>query len=68
MQTNIPDKSYKRVRFGCGASFGLFVGLLITFRYFLTWSLSWEILLPAVIIVAIICGMLATKYGDRFWI
>jgi hypothetical protein len=62
---NKPDSLEKKVRFGCGFLFGLVIGLLEFTRIFLFSSGS--TLIVTVGIVAVVCGLLALKYGDRFW-
>jgi hypothetical protein len=59
-----PDKTEKAVRFGCGFTFGLVVGLF----YALDWVMdSWGGFAAALFFSAVICGLLAMKYGDTFW-
>jgi len=57
------DKTEKNIRFGCGAIFGFLLGF--NFVYF---GFSMH---PARFVVgilaAIIFGILAVRYGDRFW-
>ena len=54
------------VRFGCGAFFGIFVGI-----YFLADRLSLLTSSPDnlfyIAAAALICGFLAMVFGDRFW-
>ena len=33
MQTPLPDKAEKRIRFGCGALFGVVTGLSLAFKF-----------------------------------
>ncbi|HWX03479.1 hypothetical protein [Collimonas sp.] len=54
----------KIMRFGCGALLGVFIALLIVFKF----MLSNFGLIAAIAVVAIfVCGVLALKYGDEFW-
>lgn len=59
-----PDALEKKIRFGCGFSFGLVVGFLVLARHIYD-SGGW--LLALSFVAAIICGWLALKYGDTFW-
>ena len=59
-----PDPLEKRIRFGCGFTFGL----LITALCGLFWLVSTAYYVVAIaLLVAIIFGVLAMRYGDRFW-
>lgn len=59
-----PDKFEIKVRFGCGALLGLFIGIFvaarITYESFGAFAVIW-------LAVIIVCGLLAVRYGDRFW-
>ncbi len=59
-----PDKSEKRIRFGCGFTFGLVVGFFGAARHI--YSSAGGITAGA-FVTAILFGWLAMKYGDRFW-
>ncbi len=59
-----PDGMEKGIRFGCGFLFGAVWGVWAS----LTWladATNWWIASAAVI--AIVCGLLAMRFGDRFW-
>jgi uncharacterized membrane protein len=67
METNEDQElseSEKITRFGCGALFGIFLGIFLVFELVLS-SFGWA---AAVIVLSVlICGTLALKYGDEFW-
>jgi hypothetical protein len=58
-----PDRLEKGVRFGCGFLFGgaLGVGALLTSL----WSAHY--IVTCVLVIALICGYAAMKFGDSFW-
>ncbi|MEJ2039424.1 MAG: hypothetical protein P8X55_10865 [Desulfosarcinaceae bacterium] len=59
-----PDKSEKRIRFGCGFIFGMILGFFTA----ITWMTStWGIVVFVTLGAAIVFGLLARKYGDAFW-
>jgi len=61
---NEPDRLEKGIRFGCGGLFGAVVG------FFFIIDLppkSYGGILAACAVGAIVCGLLAMRYGDRFW-
>jgi hypothetical protein len=59
-----PDKAEKITRFGCGALFGVVIGIGLAIRFAFS-SLGF---IAAIIVGAIlICGYLALKFGDEFW-
>jgi len=59
-----PDKSEKRIRFGCGFTFGLVIGFFSTARYIYD---SAGGLAAGTFATAVLFGWLAMKYGDSFW-
>ena len=59
-----PDRLEKGIRFGCGTLFGLLLGLFLTRRL---WFDDTSIALLGAIAVAVVCGGLASRHGDRFW-
>lgn len=61
-----PDKLENGIRFGCGALFGLLVGIYAGINFFLIDS---ELIafIATVAAFACVCGFLAMKRGDRFW-
>ncbi|MFZ6672721.1 hypothetical protein [Undibacterium sp. Xuan67W] len=59
-----PDDSEKRVRFGCGALLGVFVGKGLVLEYVVS---SFGLKLGMVVAATLVCGFLAMKYGDEFW-
>jgi hypothetical protein len=59
-----PDAFEKRVRFGCGFVFGLVAGCLAALKYAAgSGSFFWMIVAG----VAILLGLIAVRYGDKFW-
>ena len=59
-----PDRLEKGIRFGCGSLFGC----LFTVAGGLTYSLwNMHYLVATCIVVALLCGYGAMKFGDRFW-
>jgi hypothetical protein len=58
------DAIEKRVRFGCGAFLGFFIGAISLF----TLS-AWDISLALSLLVAttVLSGYFAMKHGDHFW-
>jgi hypothetical protein len=60
-----PDRLEKGIRFGCGAVFGAFLGFL---WFGLYWAgISNSLVILAFIGLALVCGVLAMQFGDRFW-
>lgn len=59
-----PDKSKKRIRFGCGFAFGLIVGFFTTARHIYN---SAGGIAAGTFVTAFVFGLLALKYGDSFW-
>jgi hypothetical protein len=59
-----PDISEKRIRFGCGFVFGLIVGFFTAITYVFE---TWGFIILVSLCAAIVCGLLAKKYGDAFW-
>ncbi len=62
--TNEPDAFEKRVRFGCGFSFGAGVFFLVALREIGEFTGGFWVF---VISAAILCGVVALRYGDEFW-
>lgn len=63
-QEEMLSEPEKIMHFGCGALLGVFIALLIVFKF----MLSNFGLITAIVVVAIfVCGVLALKYGDEFW-
>lgn len=59
-----PDRMEKGLRFGCGALFGVFVGLSVLTRVTAeTFGGLWTYLGVSMLI----CGLLAMRYGDEFF-
>lgn len=58
-----PDATEKNIRFGCGAIFGFLLGFDFVYFVFSTLTASFVV----GILAAIIFGILAVRYGDRFW-
>jgi hypothetical protein len=65
MDTEPPiDSMEKNIRLGCGAVFGIGVGLLTgVIALGLTAGLSWFV----AIVSGAICAFLALRFGNRFW-
>jgi hypothetical protein len=59
-----PTPLVKKTRIGCGAIFGLVVGLFGGIYWF---GLSAGWLWGFAVLLAIVCAVLALRYGDRFW-
>ena len=57
-----PDPTEKKIRFGCGASLGLVIGVGAALTLHGSTAIVLMILIPIILF-----GVLATKYGDRFW-
>ena len=59
-----PDLPEKRIRFGCGAVFGVALAPAL-------WSLyaseSWATSISLTALGALLCGFMAMRHGDRFW-
>jgi hypothetical protein len=54
----------KRIRFGCGS----LLGALLGFAFGMHWlGYSGGVFLLLLVGHVLICGWLATRYGDRFW-
>jgi hypothetical protein len=63
-----PDPLEKKIRFGCGFVFGLLITGLSGFLWLLTTAYSRGYYLLALSLVcALVFGLLAMRYGDRFW-
>ena len=60
-----PDELEKRIRLGCGAIFGIIVGLWIGIGV-LGLRAGWR--WACVAVVATAFAFLAVRYGDRFWL
>ena len=58
-----PDTLEKRIRFGCGFTFG--AGAAVLWLLFSSWRGYY--ILAACLALALICGYAAVKLGDRFW-
>lgn len=60
-----PDPFEKKVRFGCGFLLGIVIGLAEVTRhaYEQTGGVSFAVIAS----LGVLCGVLAMKYGDRFW-
>jgi thiamine transporter ThiT len=59
-----PDRAEKVIRFGCGFVAGVFVVGVGGITIFL-WSRYYAV--TACLIVGLVFGLLALKYGDAFW-
>jgi len=58
-----PDATGKIIRFSCGAIFGFLLGFDFVYFIFSTLPASFVV----GILAAVIFGILAVRYGDRFW-
>lgn len=61
---NDPDKTEKGIRFGCGFLVGLVFGGLGAARLFYE---SGNTIVAAALVFAVIFGLAAMQFGDRFW-
>ncbi len=61
--TKSRDVQESRLRFGCGATAGLFLGLLL----FGLVNLNYWVVGGLVMICAVSIGCLAVRYGDPLW-
>jgi hypothetical protein len=59
-----PDTIENRIRFGCGFTFGLASGFFFAVQWVAD---TWGGFAATSITTAIVCGLLAMKYGDAFW-
>jgi len=59
-----PDKSEKITRFGCGALFGILVGIGLVIRFAIA---SFGLVVGVILGAILVCGFLALKHGDEFW-
>lgn len=67
MARNKPVDGLERgVRFGCGALLGALVGFYIVAEQGLV-AAPGETYLAAAVVGAVVCGLLAMAFGDRFW-
>ncbi len=57
------DRAEFGVRFGCGAFFGILVGLAVAMHIVRP---GWHAIV-VVVVVTPVCGLLAAKLGDTFW-
>jgi hypothetical protein len=63
--TGEPDEFELRVRFGCGC----LVGVMLGFAALVAWvgDISARAVVPAMLGGGVAVGLLARRYGDRFW-
>ena len=62
--TGPSDKAETSIRFGCGFVFGLMSSAATLVVGFATEERA---MVAFVVVVAIVCGLLAVRYGDLFW-
>jgi hypothetical protein len=62
-----PDNSAKGIRFGCGFLFGLALGIALVARRYVLFYGSRGKTITFIIGVALVNGLVAMKYGDKFW-
>lgn len=60
----ILDKTEKMARFGCGALTGV---ILVFGLGLVSTSTSFAVLFVSIAIPALICGLLAIRFGNQFW-
>ena len=58
------DKLESTVRFGCGAIFGGLISAWLFFR----WIDAAPRFIVVIVLIAVICGLAAMRFGDRFWL
>jgi molecular chaperone DnaJ len=63
-----PDRMELSLRFGCGTLFGATIFGLIALRGVSRLGGGLMVTLVTVVACGLICGVLAMKYGDRFWL
>ena len=59
-----PDLLEKGLRFGCGFFFGGAVVFFVLARWFFSTATPFWV---AVVVCAVICGLLAVRFGDSFY-
>lgn len=59
-----PGSFEKRLRFGCGFTFGSVVAFGLALQVITEFSPGFWTL---VVVAAFVCGWLARRYGDAFW-
>lgn len=62
--TGPSDRTEAGIRFGCGFIFGLMCGTATLVIGFATQDRA---MIAFVVVVAVVCGLLAVRYGDLFW-
>lgn len=60
-----PDREEKVIRFGCGTLAGLVLGFGVAMKERVT---SWGVFVGILLGMALVCGWLAMREGDKFWI
>jgi len=60
----LEDREAVGIRFGCGALFGLVLGLGGVYE--LT-SRSLAPVIVSALVVALVCGLFSARHGERFW-
>jgi hypothetical protein len=61
---HVPDRVEKRIRFGCGFLFGGLLGFFVAVRSI---AENAGAVLAVALGIAVVCALLAVRYGDRFW-
>jgi hypothetical protein len=59
------SESEKITRFGCGALLGLLLATVLIFEFALS---SFGLMVAVISSAVFVCGILALKYGDEFWL
>lgn len=62
-----PDASEKRFRFGCGFVVGGLLAVSVALQVMATRFDSLWVFVAGVAGAAVVCGLLAVRYGDAFW-
>ena len=59
-----PDRTEMVARFGCGALTGI---VLVLGLGLISTSTSFGALFVSIALPALLCGLLAVRFGDKFW-
>ena len=60
------DKFENSLRFGCGGIFGAGLGMTASMRILPVYSSAFTIL-TCIILFVVVSGLLAVRFGDRYW-
>ena len=64
--SNIPDRFENSLRFGCGGIFGAGVGMIVWLQVLPLDSSAYTVL-TCIILFVVVSGLLAVRFGDRYW-